>query len=158
MSSARLSDTSELSDREWAILDPLIPAAKPGGRPRSVDMREMLTGLSYVLRSGCAWRLVPQEFPPWSPMYQYFRPWRNAGIWETMHTTVRERLRQHGGREPTPSAAIIDSQSVKTTCPASLQTPRILQHRAAVQSHSTRILRQRRASGTRRRCARVRRV
>jgi len=115
MSSARLPYSSDLSDREWAILEPLIPAAKSGGRPRSVDMREILNGLSYVLRSGCAWRLVPHEFPPWSTVYHYFRMWRNGSIWEEIHTTLRERLRQQGGREATPSAAIIDSQSVKTT-------------------------------------------
>jgi transposase len=78
-------------------------------------MREMLNALSYVLRSGCAWRLVPHEFPPWSTVYHYFRIWRTDGSWEGIHTELRERLRQQGGREATPSAAIIDSQSVKTT-------------------------------------------
>lgn len=115
MSSTRLPYSSDLSDREWAILEPLIPAAKPGGRPRSVELREVLNGLSYVLRSGCAWRLLPHEFPPWSTVYQYFRIWRIAGVWESIHTSLRERVRRNAGREATPSAAIIDSQSVNTT-------------------------------------------
>jgi transposase len=78
-------------------------------------MREILNALSYLLRSGCAWRLLPHEFPPWSTVYHYFRLWRNDGSWEAIHTELRERLRQEGGRQTTPSAAIIDSQSVKTT-------------------------------------------
>jgi transposase len=78
-------------------------------------MREILNGIFYILRSGCAWRLLPHEFPPWSTVYHYFRTWRNAGIWERIHTTLREWVRRRAGREATPSAAIIDSQSVKTT-------------------------------------------
>ena len=115
MSPPRRPYTTDLSDGEWAILAPLIPPAKPGGRPRSADMREILNGVFYVLRSGCAWRLLPHEFPPWSTVYHYFRTWRNAGSWETIHTALRERLRRVAGRQATPSAAIIDSQSVKTT-------------------------------------------
>jgi putative transposase len=106
---------SDLSDAEWAILEPLIPPAKPGGRPRSVNMRLMLNGIFYVLRSGCAWRLLPHDYPAWSTVYDYFRKWRNAGVWERLVTTLRERLRLQAGREATPSGAIIDSQSVKTT-------------------------------------------
>jgi len=94
---------------------PLIPPARSGGRPRSVDMREILDGIFYILRSGCAWRLLPHEFPPWSTVYHYFRIWRKEGSWEQLHTTLRERARQQAGRQATPSAAIIDSQSVKTT-------------------------------------------
>jgi putative transposase len=106
---------SDLSDAEWAILEPLIPAAKPGGRPRSVNMRQILNGIFYMLRSGGAWRLLPHDYPPWSTVYDYFRKWRNAGIWEGMVKTLRERLRVQDGRQATPSAAIIASQSVKTT-------------------------------------------
>lgn len=107
--------TSDLSDAEWAILEPLIPAAKPGGRPRSVDIRQILNGIFYMLRSGGAWRLLPHDYPPWSTVYHYFRVFRNEGVWERIVQTLRERLRVQDGRQATPSAAIIDSQSVKTT-------------------------------------------
>jgi putative transposase len=106
---------SDLSDAEWAILEPLIPPAKPGGCPRRVNMRQILNGIFYVLRSGCAWRLLPHDYPAWSTVYDYFRKWRNAGVWERLVTTLRERLRVQAGRQATPSGAIIDSQSVKTT-------------------------------------------
>ena len=106
---------SDLSDAEWAILEPLIPAAKPGGRPRSVNMRQIFNGIFYLLRSGGAWRLLPHDYPPWSTVYHYFRVFRNEGVWERIVTTLRERLRVQAGRQATPSGAIIDSQSVKTT-------------------------------------------
>lgn len=106
---------SDLSDQEWAILEPLIPPAKSGGRPRSVEMRQILNGIFYLLRSGCAWRLLPHDYPAWSTVYDYFRKWRNEGVWERLVTTLREQLRVQAGRQATPSAAIIDSQSVKTT-------------------------------------------
>ena len=106
---------TDLSDAEWAILEPLIPPAKPGGRPRSVDMRQILNGIFYMLRSGGAWRLLPHEYPAWSTVYDYFRKWRNAGVWEQLVRTLRERLRVQAGRKATPSAGIIASQSVKTT-------------------------------------------
>src|SRR5512142_928194 len=109
------SYASDLSDQEWAILEPLIPSAKPGGRPRSVDMRQIFNGIFYMLRSGRAWRLLPHDYPAWSTVYDYFRKWRNAGVWEQLVRTLRERLRVQNGRQATPSAAIIDSQSVKTT-------------------------------------------
>src|SRR5258707_709862 len=106
---------SSLTDQEWAILSPLIPPAKPGGRPRTVDMRAVLNALLYVDRTGCQWRALPHDFPPWSTVWTYFRTWRNDGTWKRMHTALREQVRVHQGREPTPSAAIIDSQSVKTS-------------------------------------------
>jgi putative transposase len=111
----RRSYPSDISDKEWEILEPLIPPEKPGGRPRTTDMREVLDAIWYVLISGCQWRMLPHEFPPWSTVWSYFRIWRKAGVWEQMHTTLRERLRSSLGREPTPSAVIIDSQSVKTS-------------------------------------------
>lgn len=106
---------SDLSDREWAILEPLIPPAKEGGRPRTTDMRDVLNAISYVDRTGCQWRALPHDFPPWSTVWSYFRTWRKDGTWQRMHTTLREQVRVKQGREPTPSAAIIDSQSVKTS-------------------------------------------
>jgi putative transposase len=106
---------SDLSDAAWAILDPLIPPAKTGGRPRSVNLRQILNGIFYVLRSGCAWRLLPHDYPAWSTVYDSFRKWRNEGVWEGLVQTLRERLRVREGRQATPSGAILDSQSVKTT-------------------------------------------
>jgi putative transposase len=106
---------TDLSDEEWAVLRPLVPEAKPGGRPRSHETREILDAIFYVLRSGCAWRLLPHDFPPWQTAYHYFRLWRIDGTWERIHDALRERVRVRSGREASPSAAIIDSQSVKTT-------------------------------------------
>lgn len=112
---ASLFYPTDLSDQEWAVLAPLLPPAKPGGRPRSVNPRRILDGIFYLLRSGCAWRLLPHEFPCYQTVYHYFRTWRLDGTWERIHTWLRERVRLRVGREPTPSAAIIDSQSVRTT-------------------------------------------
>ncbi len=106
---------SDLTDQEWAILEPLIPPAKEGGHPRTTDMRDVLNALFYVDRTGCQWRALPHDFPPWSTVWSYFRTWRDDGTWKRMHTTLREQVRVKQGREPTPSAAIIDSQSVKTS-------------------------------------------
>jgi len=106
---------SDLTDEEWAVVEPLIPPAKPGGRPRRADMRQILNALFYQQRTGCQWRALPRDYPPWPTVWTYFWQWRNTGAWEMLHTQVREALRQHAGREATPSAAIIDSQSVKTT-------------------------------------------
>jgi transposase len=107
--------SSDLSDTEWALLEPLIPPAKPGGRPRSMNMRQILNGIFYVLRGGCAWRLLPHDYPAWSTVYDSFRKWRNEGVWERIVTTLRERLRVQAGRKATRCRGIIDSQSVKTT-------------------------------------------
>ncbi len=106
---------SDLTFEQWAILEPLIPPAKPGGRPRSVGMREVINAIFYVDRTGCQWRALPHDFPPWSTVWSYFRMWRNDGTWERIHTALRSQVRVKQGREPTPSAAIIDSQSVKTS-------------------------------------------
>jgi putative transposase len=111
----RIRYPSDLTDAEWIILEPLLPAEKTGGRHRDVDLREIMNGILYILRGGCAWRMMPHEFGPWSTVYDYFRKWRLSGLWERINTVLRERVRRKVGRNPTPSAAIIDSQSVKTT-------------------------------------------
>ncbi len=112
---ARQPYPTDLTDREWAILAPLIPAAKPGGRPRSVDLREILNGIFYALRAGGSWRMLPHDLPPWPTVYGYFRAWQQDGVWERLNTALREQVRRSVGRAATPSAAILDSQSVKTT-------------------------------------------
>jgi putative transposase len=106
---------SDVIDEEWAILEPLIPPAKPGGRPRTVNMREVINAIFYLDRTGAQWRALPHDFPPWSTVWSYFCRWSNDGTWERIHTTLREWMRVKQGRKPTPSAAIIDSQSVKTS-------------------------------------------
>ena len=106
---------TDLTEAEWTLLAPLIPAAKPGGRPRTTDMREVVNAIFYVLRGGCQWRRLPKEFPPHQTVYHYFRTWRCAGVWERMHDTLRGDLREASGRTREPSAGIIDSQTVKTT-------------------------------------------
>ncbi len=112
----RRSYSTDLSDEEWEILRPLVPEAKPGGRPRAHETRELLNAIFYVLRGRCAWRPLPHDFfLPWQTAYHYFRAWRMDGAWERIHTALRERLHHLEGRETTPSAAIIDSQAAKTT-------------------------------------------
>jgi transposase len=106
---------SDLTDQEWARLAPLLPPGKPGGRPRAIDLRAVINAILYVDRTGGQWRAMPHDFPPWSTVWSYFRTWRNDGTWECIHTTLREQIRLKQGRKPTPSAAIIDSQSVKTS-------------------------------------------
>jgi len=106
---------TDLTDRQWAILEPRLPSAKPGGRPRSVDLREVVDAVLYVLRNGIVWRALPHDFPPWKTVHHYFAAWRTDGTWEAIQESLREELRAGAGREGTPSAAILDSQSVKTT-------------------------------------------
>ena len=106
---------SDLSDAEWSCLESYLPAPRANGRPRIYTLREILDAIFYVVRSGCAWRLLPHDFPPWKTVYHYFRSWRLDGTWEKMHSALRERVRVRLKRNPQPSAAIVDSQSVKTT-------------------------------------------
>ena len=106
---------SDLNDSEWELIKPHIPAAKRGGRPRTVDMREVLNAIFYVVKTGCQWGMLPHDFPPKGTVYEYFNTWRKAGVLEAMNRALREQLRQEVGREASPSAAIMDSQSVKTT-------------------------------------------
>ncbi len=105
---------SDLTDEQWALIAPSIPPPKPGGRPRTVDMRGLTNAIFYQNRSGCQWRMLPAEFGPWSTVHHYYRQWRLDGTWSTIHDALRERVRLKVGKQATPSAAIIDSQSVKT--------------------------------------------
>src|SRR5215467_11975648 len=107
--------SSDVTEEEWAILEPLIPAAKEGGRPQEIERREILNGILYVLRSGCPWRMIPHDLPNWSTVYLYFREWKQAGIWEQVNAVLRRDVRVSLGRDPEPSAAILDSQSVKSS-------------------------------------------
>jgi putative transposase len=106
---------TDITDAQWQILEPLIPPAKPGGHPRTVNMREVVNGIFYVLRTGCGWEMLPHDLPPYSTVYYYFRRWQKTGVWQQMNNALRQQLRQVEGRNPQPSAAIADSQSVKTT-------------------------------------------
>jgi putative transposase len=106
---------SDLTAAEFACLEPYLPAPFPRGRPRRWPVREILDAIFYIIRTGAQWRQLPHEYPPWPTVYWHFRRWRLDGLWERLNTALRERLRVRAGRHPQPSAAIIDSQSVKTT-------------------------------------------
>jgi putative transposase len=106
---------SDLTDAQWERLLPLIPPAKPGGRPRTGNLRAIINAIFYRTKTGCQWRQLPRDFPPWGTVAGYYRIWRRTGVWQQMHDQLREAVRAKAGRAPTPSAAIIDSQSVKTT-------------------------------------------
>jgi putative transposase len=106
---------SDLTSSQWNRLKALLPPAKPGGRPRSVDLREVTNGILYIVRGGCSWRMMPHDLPPWSTCYDYFRKWRNDDLWQRINDTLRDQVRRKAGRKKSPSMAIIDSQSTKTT-------------------------------------------
>ena len=106
---------TDITDAQWQVIEPLIPPAKPGGHPRTVNMREVVNGIFYVTRTGCAWRYLPHDLPPWGTVWYYFRKWRKEGVWQQINDTLRTQVRQAQRREESPSAAVLDSQSVKTT-------------------------------------------
>lgn len=114
---ARTPYPSDLTDEQWLLIEPVIPPAEPGGRPRTVDMRGVVNGVLYLNRHGCTWRGLPHDFPPWGTVHYYYRRLRLDGTWELIHDKLREKVRRRDGRKPTPSAAVIDSQSVKTAAP-----------------------------------------
>jgi transposase len=106
---------SDLSDEQWAILEPNIPLPSLEGRPPIAERREIVNAILYVLRSGCPWRLLPYEFPAWGTVYYYFRRWQREGVWDRTLKALHMEVRQRDGRNAEPSAAIIDSQSIKTS-------------------------------------------
>ena len=106
---------SDMTDAEWALLEPLIPAAKPGGRPRQTDMRAAINAILYLLRTGCPWRYLPRDgFPPRSTVYNIFRNFQKDGVWDAIWDKLHMALREDMEREASPTAAIIDSQSLKS--------------------------------------------
>jgi putative transposase len=106
---------TNLSDTAWALVAPLLPPARPGGRPRTTDLRAVVNAIFYLLRTGCQWRLLPGEFPAWGTVYHYFRTWKNMGVWTCLQREIYEQTRLAAGRNPSPSVVIMDGQSVKTT-------------------------------------------
>jgi putative transposase len=105
---------SDLTDSQWAVLEPWIPPPRPGGRPRKTDLREVVNAIFYLTRAGCSWRALPHDFPPWKTVYNYFEDWQQDGTWDRFLTALRMRVRRAAGRDPDPRVACIDSQSVKT--------------------------------------------
>ena len=106
---------SDVTDQEWAIIEPMLPEQGPMGRPRQTDLREVFNAIQYVLATGCQWRALPRDFPPYSTVSNYFYSWQASGVFDRMMDALRELARAEAGREAEPTAAIIDSQSVKTT-------------------------------------------
>lgn len=105
---------TDLTNSQWAVVAPMIPDATPGGRPRKADKREIVEAILYFLRAGCAWRLLPHDFPPWQTVYYYLRRWEREGVWAGVLHTLVMADRERAGREASPSAAILDSQTVRT--------------------------------------------
>jgi len=106
---------SDLTDNQWSVIEPLVPPAKPGGRPRSLDMRQVINAILYIVVGGIQWRMLPKEYPKWQSVYHYFRQWKKDGTWERIHDTLRAEVRRKEGRHKHPTAACLDSQSVKCT-------------------------------------------
>jgi len=113
--SERKAYPSDLTDAEWEILEPFIPEVSEEATVETISRREIVNGILYVLRSGCPWRLMPHDLPAWGTVYYYFRTWRIAGIWDKAMHALRKRMRQKQGRDEEPSAAVLDSQSIKTS-------------------------------------------
>ena len=105
---------SDVTDGQWRLIAPSIPLPKPGGRPREVNVREVVNAILYVVRTGCSWRQLPHDFPPWQTVYYYQRCYQRNGTWQKIHDRLRGQVRRRAGKKPTPSVGIIDSQSVKT--------------------------------------------
>jgi putative transposase len=106
---------SDVTDEQWALVEPLIPPARPGGRPRAVAIREVVNAIFYRNRNGCGWRALPHDFPAWKTVYNYFQDWQYDGTWAKLLTALRHQVRVAAGRAATPRVAVVDSQSVKST-------------------------------------------
>ena len=103
----------DLTDKEWTLLEPFFPAYMGHCRPRKHSIRSIVNGIRYVLRSGCQWRMLPKDYPPWKTVYDYYYQWRKSGKWDEIHDALHPQVREKAGRNAIPSAAIIDSRSVK---------------------------------------------
>lgn len=111
---SRPACATDLTDAQWAAIGPMLPDARPGGRRRKADKREMVAAILYQLRAGCAWRLLPDDFPPWQTVCCCLRRWEREGVWARVHHALLLDDRERSGREPSPSAAVLDSQTVRT--------------------------------------------
>jgi putative transposase len=110
-----------LTDSQWDFIKEMLPKAKPGGRPRNLEMRKVVNAILYLVVGGIQWRMLPKEYPKWQSVYHYFREWRKSGLWKRIHDTLRARVREKAGRHKHPTAGCIDSQSVKATLVAGLR-------------------------------------
>ena len=106
---------TDLTDAQWKLIERMVPAPQPGGRPVQYPRREILNAILYQTRNGCTWRSLPHDLPPYRIVFAYFRRWQKQGIWQILHDALREKVRRKAGKKPKPSAAMIDSQSVKST-------------------------------------------
>jgi|TARA_B100001971_G_C18207240_1_gene548407 putative transposase len=111
----RKAYASDLAEEQWKVIEPWLPPQNEGGRERQVDLREIINAVNYRTRTGCAWEMLPHDFPPKSTVYEYYRAWQRDGTWQAIHDALRSQVRQQEGRQTDASAAMLDSQSVKTT-------------------------------------------
>src|SRR5829696_468332 len=126
----RRAYATDLTDGQWALIAPLIPEAGPGGRPRKAPPRELVDAILYFLRAGMAWRLLPHDLPPWQTVYYYLRRWQREGVWDRVHHTLVMADRERTGRDASPTAAILDSQSVRMADQKGVQRGMMLARRS----------------------------
>jgi putative transposase len=114
-SDAEQTYPSDLTEAEWALIEPLLPRRPMRGNYPTTPKRDVINAICYINRGGCAWRMLPKDYPPWQTVYGYFARWKRNGTWQVIHDALRRQVRLKAGRKPEPSAAIVDSQTVKTT-------------------------------------------
>src|SRR5437763_14085253 len=112
---SRMHYPTDLTNAQWKLIGPHVPKPKPGGRPSTYTRREIVNAVLYQARNGCVWRALPHDLPPYRIVFHYFRLWQKEGVWDTLHDKLRTKVRRQAGKKPKPTAAIVDSQSVKTT-------------------------------------------